>query len=152
ILNGPVGSGKTTACLVKAVVLAARQRISHGRYATIAGVSDPLPVRRFKLTVVRDTYRQLWRSTIPSWWKRVPKAVGTWEGAAGGPATHSIDMALGDGTALEFFIDFAAIGDHDIEEFMRGYEPTAWYLNEADLLAREVYQWARTRWGRFPDM
>ena len=106
---------------------------------------SPIPVRRFKVTVVRYTYRQLWRSTLPSWWKRVPKDVGEWSGAENGPASQKVDMVLGDGTALEFIADFIAIGDNSIEDVMRGYEPTCWYLNEGDLLAREVYQWARTR-------
>ena len=151
VLNGPVGSGKTTAVLIKAVMLAREQRISQRHRILIRGRAAPSPARMFKLTVVRDTYRQLWRSTLPSWWKRVPKEVGDWSGAEGGPAVHRVPFGLADGSVVDFVADFVAIGDNDIEEFMRGYEPTCWYLNEGDLFAREVYSWARTRWGRYPD-
>lgn len=151
ILNGPVGSGKTTAVLIKAIRLASEQRVSKGAFLEVKGFPKPLPLRRFKLTVVRDTYRQLWRSTLPSWWKRVPQDVGDWTGAKDGPAIHTVPIVLSDGTVVQMIVEFIAIGDNNIEDLMRGYEPTAWYLNEADLLARDVYQWARTRWGRFPD-
>lgn len=152
VLNGPVGSGKTTAVLIKAVRLAMEQRVSPRQQMLIRGRATPSPARMFKLTVVRDTYRQLWRSTLPSWWKRVPKEVGDWSGAEGGPGVHRVPFGLADGTVVDFVADFVAIGDNDIEEFMRGYEPTWWYLNEGDLFLPEVYQWARSRWGRYPDI
>lgn len=158
VLNGPVGSGKTTAVLLKAIKLAARQSPAKGR--RVSWPVDPEdrsratagPVRMFRLCVVRDTYRQLWRSTLPSWWKRVPKEVGTWSGADNGPGRHQILFSLDGKTVIEFIADFIAIGDNSVEDVMRGYEPTAFYLNEADLLSWDVYVWARSRWGRYPGM
>jgi hypothetical protein len=150
ILNGPIGSGKTTAALMKGVAIAHRQVPSRRYRVKVDG--EFMPVRRVKMTVIRDTYRQLWRSTIPSWWKRVPQELGQWTGALNAPASHKITFATGDGTAIDLHVDFAAIGDMDVEEFMRGYEPTFWYLNEVDLLAQEVMAFALGRAGRFPDM
>lgn len=155
ILNGPIGSGKTTERLMKAIKLATRQAPSPRRRARNSK-GELVPVRFTKLCVVRDTYRQLWRSTLASWWKRVPKAVGEWSGAENAPAAHRISFELEAGTLnssiVDFHADFIAIGENSIEDVMRGYEPTFWYLNEMDLLAEEVANYAKGRAGRYPDM
>lgn len=141
IINGPVGSGKTTTTLMK-----------HLRYGSRQQRSTRDGVRKYKVCVVRDTYRQLWKTTLPSWWKRVPKTEGEWVGSENAPATHRVTFELKDGSVVDFQADFIAIGENAVEDVMRGYEPTAWDLNELDLLAREVYIFARGRWGRYPDM
>jgi hypothetical protein len=151
VLNGPIGSGKTTTVLMKALRLAAQQAPSTRRRARNSQGAT-VPVRLFKLCVVRDTYRQLWATTIQSWFKRVPREVGDFVGAVGAPATHKVQFQLTDGTIVDFQVDFVAIGEHAAEDVLRGYEPTAFYLNEADLLAKEVLTYARGRAGRFPDM
>lgn len=150
IINGPIGSGKTTTALVKAMRIATRQRISTASKITLADGDHP--VRKVKVAAVRDTYRQLWKTTLPSWFKRVPREVGEFTGAENGPARHTVPIVLQDNSVVEFIIEFGAIGENAVEDFMRGYEPTFWYLNEADLLAREVYNFARGRWGRYPDV
>jgi hypothetical protein len=142
IINGPVGSGKTTACCMKSILYASRQRTSNQDNKT----------RKTKVCIVRDTYRQLWKTTLPSWWKRIPKEAGEFQGSTDGPATHRIQFELEDRTICDLQMDFIAIGENNVEDVMRGYEPTLWYLNEADLLSREVYTFAKGRWGRFPDM
>ncbi len=138
---GPQGSGKTSTALMKMLKLATLQP---------PGPNDN--VRRFKVCAVRDTYRQLWKTTIKSWWDWVPKDAprSTWIGSDGNPATHSLDIPLGDGTRLQFTIEFVAIGDASAEDVLRGYEVTAFYLNEADLLDPSVLKYARGRTGRFP--
>ncbi len=150
-LNGPVGSGKTTTALMKAIRLGERQAPSTRlRIEMRRGVWAP--VRQFKLCVVRDTYRQLWRSTLQSWFKRVPREVGEFVGAENAPARHRVTFALADGSVVDFVAEFVAIGDNSAEEVLRGYEPTAFYLNELDLLSRDVLTFARGRAGRYPDM
>lgn len=156
IINGPVGSGKTTACLMKHVRIAARQKPSL-RHRALNDRKELVPVRRYRVAVVRDTYRQLWRTTLPSWFRRVPKdAPGTtFGGAENAPATHRIAFQTGIGlntTIVDFEAIFAAIGEQAVEDFMRGFEPTAWYLNELDLLAEAVLAFAQDRAGRFPEM
>ena len=83
IINGPVGSGKTTTAMMKAVRLATRQQPSSHDGVT----------RKFKLCCVRDTYRQIWKTTLPSWHKRFPKDVGDFIGSEGGPARPAPEMA-----------------------------------------------------------
>lgn len=137
---GPIGSGKTTLFLMKIIKVARLQK--------------PSPrdgVRRVKACVVHGNYRQLWRATIPSWWKRMPQSVGEWVGSAGGPATHKILFDDGQGR-IELIVDFVAIGDNRAEDILRGYEPTLFFLNEADLLASDVLPYCRGRVGRYPDI
>lgn len=150
IINGPIGSGKTTCAFIKAIRLATRQAPSTTELTMFDGVM--CPTRKFKLCVVRDTYRQLWKTTLPSWFKRVPRSAGQFVGAENAPASHRILLALADGTVVDFLVEFGAIGDNDPQDFMRGYEPTAFYINEADLVAREIFTYAKGRVGRYPDM
>lgn len=152
ILNGPVGSGKTTAALMKAANVAARQAPSQRHTAPGPGTSERWPVRRVRGCVVRDTYRQLWRSTMPSWFSRFPRTLGSFTGAENAPASHVITFALRDRTLAELQMDFVAIGDQAVEDVLRGYEPTFFYHNELDLLAREVFTYSIGRYGRFPPM
>lgn len=138
---GPQGSGKTGANLMKHVFNACAQRQS-----THDGK------RKYRVCVVRDTYRQLWQSTIRSWHSWIPKEAGTWTGEKDGPATHVIRFRLADKSLVELTVDFVAIGEHKVEDVLRGYEVTGFYLNEADLLHEEVFTYAKGRAGRFPTM
>lgn len=151
ILCGPLGSGKTTAALIKAIRLAAAQTPSP-RLTARAADGKLLPVRRFKACVVRDTYRQLWKTTIPSWFKRVPREAGDFAGPENAPATHRITFQPGDGTLVELVVDFVGIGENAAEEVLDGYEPTLFVLDAANLLQRDVFTFAVGRTGRFPDM
>ena len=140
-INGPIGSGKTSTALMKIIMLGVQQQPS-----TVDGV------RKVKVCVVRDTYRNLWKTTIPSWWKWVSQDTGDWVGAVNNPAKHTIRFQLPDKTMIELIVEFVAIGDNAAEDVMRGYEPTAFYLNEADLLAEDVLPFSRGRAGRYPGM
>lgn len=140
-LGGPVGGGKTTTNFMK-----------HLRNGTRQMQSLRDGYRKYKLCCVRDTYRQIWKTTLPSWFKRVPRTEGDFVGSENAPASHRVNFKLNDGTIVQFQVDFVGIGENAVEDVLRGYEPTAFFLNEGDLLAREVRTYARSRWGRYPDM
>lgn len=142
ILNGPIGGGKTTTVFMKAIRLAAAQKVS---------IRDGV-TRKFRLCVVSTTYRQLHRATLPTWFKRIPRTVGDFKGAENAPCTHRIEFQLADNTVVDFWVDFLAVGENAAEDVMRGYEPTAFMLNEADLLPEDVFTFADGRTSRYPDM
>lgn len=150
VINGPIGAGKTTTAFMKAIRLACAQTPSKTRTINIG--DGERPVRKFKLAVVRDTFRQLHKTTIPSWHKRFPPEAGEWVGAMDAPCRHRLHFLLGDGTVVDFIAEFAAIGENAVEDFMRGFEPTAFYLNELDLLSKDVLTFGKGRAGRYPDM
>lgn len=143
---GPIGSGKTSAALMRILLQAIEQR-----------PSSRDGVRYTKWAVIRDTYRQIHRTVLPSWHKRVPREFGKFnDGGSNAPSTHHLrfhapGLASGNGI-VDSEVIFAAIGDNDVEAFARGFEVTGFYLNELDLLAPEVLQFLPGRTGRYPDM
>lgn len=140
IIQGPVGSAKTTACLMKAFDVANRQQ------------PGPDGVRRTKGGIVRDTYRNLTRTTIPSWWKWVPKSVPEWRGGSGGdPASHTITWPHADGrTTVEMIVEFIALDGQSIEDVMSGWEGTWIYFEEVNLLDEAALIFGLQRVGRYP--
>jgi len=137
VITGPQGSGKTVASVKKALVEA--QRIRPGADG----------VRRYKLGVWRQKYDNLWKATIPSWWKILPKHLGVWTGASPRAARHVIRFRdrWGD---IELTADFQAFGDIADPEDLKGLEFTDVWLNELDTLPEELFTWLKGRIGRDP--
>ena len=136
-IMGPVGSGKTTGSLIRLVATAAEQPRS--------------PVdgkRRAKFAIVRDTYPNLRKTVLASWFNLFPPSMGRFSGEA--PITHELTIALADGSILELTVEFIALGEHRVEDVMRGWEGTGAYLNEADLLSQDVLTYVHSRTGRYP--
>jgi hypothetical protein len=140
-LMGPIGGGKTSANFIKHLYNARNQK-PHHRTGT----------RKYRVCIIRDTYRNLWATTLKSWWYWLPQDIGEWNGGENNPASHRIKWALKDGTKVDFEALFRAIGDQSIEEALQGLEVTAFFLNEADKLSRDVFTYCRGRTGRFPKM
>ncbi len=142
-IMGPVGSGKTTACVQRCVHIGLWQN------AVRDGNREGRPVRRAKIAVVRDTYPNLDATVIETWHRWFPADKGEWVGGA--PRTHHLEINLGP-TAGILILDmiFVAIGDKRVEDVLRGLEVTAIWLNEADRLSFEVLKYALGRVGRYP--
>lgn len=135
-IRGPVGSGKTTAALMKIIKAAAVQRPS-----PIDGV------RRCKALVIRDTFVNIKRTILPTWHGWFPTTMGEWVG--GPPAQHRLRFDLGRGP-IDLTVDFMGIGDDTIENLLRSYEMTCFYINEADLLSFDALSFLMQRAGRYP--
>lgn len=136
-VQGPVGSGKTTTVLKSRL----RRAMAMPRSA-IDGV------RRYKLLVIRATYRQLWSTTIPDFLTVYPAHMGDWSGGKGGPATFAMRFDDGHGL-IEFTAEFMAFGD-DIQGAMRGYQATDIWLHEMDTNPIDVLLNGITRINRYP--
>jgi hypothetical protein len=142
-IMGPIGSGKTSASLMKPF-----------RFGPLQ-MPDPrgeVKVRRTKWVQIRKTYRDLERTTIPSYFKLIPKDAGEWRGGTGGePASHTIRLPMTDGTVCEIGVLFVALGDNDIESVLRGFEYTGAGFGELDLMDRSALTYAIGRAGRYPE-
>ncbi|SFI60494.1 hypothetical protein [Albimonas pacifica] len=136
-IQGPVGSGKTTTAMLSRV-----------RRARMMPRSVKDGVRYYKLGLVRETYRQLWATTIPSYLETIPKALGTWAGGRGDPVSHTVRFEDEFGE-IEFVAEFLAFGDNVIEA-MRGWQVTDIYGNEGDTLPVEVLTTGIGRVDRYP--
>lgn len=136
-IMGPVGSGKTSASLLKSVWVAAEQPRSpiDGR-------------RRCKFAVIRDTYPALEKTTLATWFNWIPRSAGQFR--AEPPPTHWLVFDLGPAGLVDLMVEFIALGEHRVEDVMRGWEGTASYLNEADRLPPDVLTYVRSRVGRYP--
>ncbi len=151
-IMGPVGSGKTIGVSTFLQRLAARQggrRNSQGQI-----------VRKARFAMIRDTYPNLDRNTIPSWNKVVPRYIGRF--VASSPRVHQFSMVLArDGHLLDpsarpidiaqVEVEFRAIGDQSVEDALRGLEVTAALVNEADRTHPDILTFLAGRVGRFND-
>lgn len=145
-LKGPVGSGKTVTCIFDSAKNAGEMPICTD--GTI----------RFKLAVIGKTYGQLERNLFPTWSTWLPRDGGGWTdaeftGGGGRFATHKIAFDIlrkNQRVEVRYEAIFAAIGEYAVEEFMRGFEPTAFWFFEMDLLPREILPQAIFRLGRYP--
>jgi hypothetical protein len=138
-IQGPVGSGKTTTLL--------KSRL---RRAMMMPRSSIDGIRHYKLLAIRETYRQIWATTIPSYLESFPKNLGEWSGGRGAPVTHRILFDDGEGP-IEFITEFMAFGD-DIIASMRGVQTTDIWLNEADTMPVDAMSVGIGRIDRWPGL
>lgn len=130
---GPVGSGKTSGALVlDDLFCALRQKVMPG-----GG-------RKYKVGVLRDTYRNLYSQYLPSHEEWFPREIGRFVGSDDRPATHTftIDNApifndqggvIGYGP-IEIVKEMRALGQNTVENVTRGWNLSAAKIDEADLL------------------
>lgn len=137
-IQGPYGSAKTTTCFFKLIRRALEMPVCKDG------------VRRYRALVLRDTYRRMERSALRSWFKWFPKSVGQFTGGQDRPSRHILMVEDLRGVPTEIDVEFAAVGDNDIEDFAGGYEVTDVYLNEANLLSGDVLTYFSGRVGRYP--
>lgn len=137
LINGPVGSGKTTTAIKRALYSATRMPPIGGR-------------RRYVLGVWREKYDQLWSGTIKSWWRVLPpETFGGWTGTRGRGAEHRIEFEDAFGP-IEFLAIFRAFGEAMDEDDTKGLEFTDCYLNEADTFPEGAVTNLIGRVGRDP--
>lgn len=139
-IMGPIGSAKTSTALMKIIQTAVRQQ------------PNTEGIRYSKFAVVRDNYRNLSKTTLKTWLEWIPKDLGEFRGGGiGEPATHHIRWTLtNDGTIVDLEVEFIAIGEHNVEDVMRGWEGTGAYINEADRVSPDVLSYLQGRVGRYP--
>lgn len=149
ILIGPVGSAKTVTGLRKL------RRIGQMQ----GGRRDANGViwRRGRVGVIRESYPNLEKNTVQSWFKIHPEPDGkfTWKA----PFTHRLRLILAQdpvtgkpADVCDFEIEFRAIGDRSVEEVCRGWEVNAVLVDEADLQPSELMSFLSGRVGRFSDL
>lgn len=134
---GPLGSGKTTTALVGQVEAAMKApRCVDG-------------VRRWRVLAIRDNYRQLYKTLIPSWHDLFKPGDGDWSGGQDRPAEHKLKF-LDDYGPVEFEIQFAAIPEGSIRDWLDGYQPSSIFINAASSIPEDVFAYGLGRIGRYP--
>lgn len=138
-IMGPMGSGKTTLCLFDALIKAAM--MPKGKDGN----------RHFSGVVIRDTYPNLWDTTIRSWHKFFPQEMGKWVGARGRQAEHKLEIRNPIDNSITYFsMRFTALADQSVEDALKGNEYTWAFMSEANLQIEDVLTYLIGRVGRYP--
>lgn len=141
-IMGPMGSGKTSAVMMKFCQLAAEQR-----------QSPRDGVRYTKVGVVRETTKNLARTTIKSikgWFGNTGRWFGG--GSTGETLSYEVRFLLADKSIAQITFEFIGLDGNNIEDMAKGWELTHYWLNEADLLEADIKQYLDGRVGRFPSI
>lgn len=146
LIMGPAGSGKTVASVMKGPLMA----------STYFPVCKDGWVR-VKVACIRDTYRDFARTALASWYEAFPVNHPWTVEHSGGqdrPVKHVLRwQARRPGVGLvniELIMETGALGDHNIEQFIKGYQVSAAWLNECDMLDERVPGLMFQRTGRYP--
>jgi len=137
IIRGPLGSGKTIMSCVKIVELMTRQE------------ADAQGVRRTRWVAVRNTYSELFSTTIKDW-RECNGYLGEFKQGGREPPTHRLKFMLEDDTSVEAEILFIAFDRPDHVKKARGLQLTGVWLNETKELPKPVVDMLDLRHGRYP--
>lgn len=131
-IRGPIGSGKTTASIIKALSVSMMQtRNASGKI-------------RSRGAIIRNTYPELRTTTIKSWHEWVPQSIGRWQSE--GPPTHYVETADG----MECEVMFLALDRPEDVRKLLSLELTWAYINEAREVPKAIVDALTGRVGRFP--
>lgn len=134
-LRGPVGSSKTSACVMEAFTRSCEQK-AHGG------------IRRVRGAILRNVYGELKSTTIKTFNEWLPFMQMRWDT----PISSRGRLPLPDGTILDLEVMFIAIDRPEETGKLRSLELTWAWLNEASEMAREVFDMVTQRVGRYPPM
>lgn len=141
-IMGPVGSGKTTCSVFRTI--ATSLRMPPCRDGVI----------RARGAVLHVNGRALQRTFLPSLFRYFPRDLPgfTFEGGQDRPFVYTMRFVTPKGTKVQITLDGFGIGDHNIDELLRGYEANFGLLVEADQMSRSVppSMFARVAQGRYP--
>ena len=130
-IRGPIGSGKSTGCVMKCLMISDAQPVQKdGR-------------RHSRGAIIRNTYPELVTTTIKTWHQWVPQDVGKWK--ASGPPTHHI---VDDQRDME--VMFIALDRPKDVRKLLSLELTWAWINEAREIPKAIIDGLTGRVGRFP--
>lgn len=130
-IRGPIGSGKSTASVMKLARNAKRQAVG------------PDGRRKRRTAVIRNTFPQLKTTTIKTWHQWLPPSIGSWVNQ--GPPTHT--LSLGD---LDWEVLFIALDTpKDVAKLLSLELSDAW-INEAREVPKAILDGLTGRVGRYP--
>lgn len=142
IIQGPIGSGTSTACCHKAFKLSLEQ------------APDKVGVRRTRWLFVRNTFDQLKQTTLKTWrfwFEEIAQGVFG-EVKMTNPPNHHIKTRLPDGTSLDAEFIFLALDQEEDVRRLVSLECTGIWFNEMQFTDKTIFDTAHSRamQGRYP--
>lgn len=136
LMQGPVGSGKSTTCIFEILMRAAQQK------------PDSTGVRKTRCAVIRSTYPELKTTTIKTWKEWVPESIC--------PIVYDIPIRgmykqpLNDGTTIELEVLFMALDRPEDVSKLLSLDLTFAWINEARDIDEAIFENLRSRIRRYP--
>lgn len=137
-IRGPVGSGKSTVCVMDMLKTAAKQR-----YSPVDGV------QRYRGGIIRNTYGELRTTTLKTFHSWVPETTGQFLQTA--PMLHRIRGETDEGKFDWEFL-FLALDRPDHVKKLLSLELTQGWINEARETPKAILDALTARVGRWPRM
>lgn len=137
VLIGPLGSGKTQACIADVL------RLIHEQ------VPDKMNVRRSRWVAARNTYPDLMNTTIKDFREWVD-GMGLGRMVMSTPPRWECEYAREDGTTVKAEVLFLAFDLPDDQKKARGLQLSGVWLNEMKELSRTNCDMLMSRVGRYP--
>lgn len=135
-LMGPIGSGKSVACVIEMMRLSMLQ------------LPNSEGIRKTRWVVVRNTYRELVDTTIQTFFDWFPEKLGIYLKK---DMKFTINQLLADGTTLHVEWLFRALDKpQDIKKLL-SLEVTGGWLNEVREIPKAIMDMLIGRLGRYPN-
>ncbi len=136
-LIGPIGSGKSVACVVEMLIKSLSQQ------------PDASLKRKTRWVVVRNTYRELIDTTIKTFFDWFPEHLGIFKKM---DMKFCVSLPLKDGTTAEIEFLFRALDKPDDIKKLLSLEVTGGWLNECREIPKQIMDMLIGRLGRYPRM
>jgi len=136
-LMGPIGSGKSVACVADLLIKAM------GQSPNVDGV------RKSRFAIIRNTYRELVDTTILTFFDWFPERLGVYLKK---DMKFSTSIDLPDGTRLQAEFLFRALDKPDDIKKLLSLELTGAWINEAREIPKAIMDMLIGRLGRYPNM
>ena len=133
-LLGPIGSGKSVACIQELLMKTLAQEPWNG-------------VRKTRWAIVRNTYRELEDTTMESFFEWIPKSLGTYSVLKN---KFTLKLKLEDGTRVYSEFLFRALDKPGDIKKLLSLDLTGIWVNEAREIAKSVIDMGSGRAGRYP--
>lgn len=136
-LLGPIGSGKSVACVIE------MWKLAHLQEPNEEGI------RKTRFAVIRNTYRELLDTTMETFFDWIPQDLGQYSVLN---SKFVVDAPLPDGTSIHTEFLFRALDKPaDIKKLL-SLEITFMFLNECREIPKAVLDMGIGRCGRYPSM
>lgn len=134
-LLGPIGSGKSVACVEELFMKAHEQE------------PDINNERKTRWIIVRNTYRELIDTTCKTFFDWIPKEAGNWHNTA---MTFTYQNVLEDSTVVHAEFLFRALDRPQDVKKLLSLELTGGWINEAREIPKQIFEMLQGRVGRYP--
>lgn len=138
VVVGPVGSGKTRACVAEV-----------GLHRPVLQAPNKNGARRFRVIIGRATYPQLITTTINEWCEVFPLDVFP-DFRRTPPMEHNLTWPLSDGTRVELNAIFMSFESPEDENKLLSLNATCVWFNEIREIPKRVVVQAIKRSQRYP--